>query len=259
MTYPQLSTAAFTQLPVRKRRRTRTVVNTTADGRKTKLADIPGQTTEWQLRYTGLSDSELTKLQNFFAAAGGSLTGFTFLDPCGNLLAWSDDLTQPAWQKDPLLSVAGPVGDPTDGANAWHVVNAGAGSQGLSQTLNVPGVYVYCLSVYLRAETATSVTLSLGATKKMVPAGSGWSRATLSASTDASATSVMFGIQLPAGAAIDLFGPQVEPQAAPSAYQCSTTGGVYENARFRDDTFTCTTTDVNRHSVTLSILYANHL
>ena len=259
MTYPRLSAGAFTQLPVRKGRRMRTVVNTAADGRQMKLADVPGQAIEWQLQYTGLSDGELSTLQNFFVAAGGSLTGFTFLDPCGNLLAWSDDLTQPAWQIDPLLSIAGSVGDPTGGANGWHLVNSGAGSQKISQTLNVPGGYLYCLSVYLRAATATSLTLSLGANAKTVSVGSVWSRATISGSSDPSAASVTFSFELPAGAVVDLFGPQVEPQAAPSAYQCSTTGGVYENARFRDDAFTYTSTDVNRHSVTLNILYANHL
>jgi hypothetical protein len=51
----------------------------------------------------------------------------------------------------------------------------------------------------------------------------------------------------------------VEPQASASAYKSSTTGGVYENAHFRDDVFTYTSTGVNRHSTTVNILYANHL
>jgi hypothetical protein len=76
---------------------------------------------------------------------------------------------------------------------------------------------------------------------------------------DANATSVAFGIELPAGAQIDVFGPQAEAQLAPSLYRASTTGGVYENARFRDDAFGFTTQGVNRHSTTVNIFYANHL
>ena len=79
--YPQLTTAAYSQFPLRKQRRTRTVTNMAADGSSIKLADPNGAITEWQLQYEGLSDTELNRLQQFFAATEGSLNGFTFLDP----------------------------------------------------------------------------------------------------------------------------------------------------------------------------------
>jgi len=56
-----------------------------------------------------------------------------------------------------------------------------------------------------------------------------------------------------------VFGPQVEAQPAPSAYKTGTTGGVYANARFRDDAFTLTSTDVNHHSAMVNIFHANSL
>jgi hypothetical protein len=70
---------------------------------------------------------------------------------------------------------------------------------------------------------------------------------------------VVFGIQVPPGATVDIFGLQVEPQAAASVYKPSETGGVYENASFRDDVFLLTSTDVNRNSATVNIIHANSL
>ena len=257
--YPQLPTGALSQFPQRKRRLARTVVNTTADGRTIKLPDVAAQTTEWQLPYTGLSDAELATLQQFFAAMEGSLNGFTFLDPNGNLLAWSDDPSQVEWQKASFLTLTGGVGDPAGGECAWHVANSGGGAQRLTQTLNAPAAYVYCLSVYARAAQPTAISLVLGSCRAACPLGTDWNRFTLAGTGDAEAESAGFGIELPAGAAIDLYGPQVEPQASASAYKSSTTGGVYENAHFRDDAFTYTSTGVNRNSTTVNIVYANHL
>ena len=68
-----------------------------------------------------------------------------------------------------------------------------------------------------------------------------------------------FGIKFGPGAAVDIYGLQLEPQDSPSLYKVSTTGGCYENARLRDDALTFTSTDVNRHSATVNILYANNL
>jgi hypothetical protein len=257
--FPQLPTGALSQFPLRKRRTARTVVNTTADGRTIKLPDVAAQTTEWQLQYASLSDAELAMLEQFFAAMEGSLTGFTFLDPNGNLLAWSDDPSQVEWQKASFLTLTGGGADPAGGTCAWHVANAGAGPQSLSQTLNAPAAYVYCLSAYARAAQPTMVTLLLGSQRATCLLGTNWNRFTITGRGDAEAASIGFGIELPAGAAIDLYGPQAEPQASASAYKSSTTGGIYRNAHFRDDVFTYTSTGVNRHSTTVNIAYANHL
>jgi hypothetical protein len=256
--YPQLTTGAYSQFPLRKQRRTRTVTNMAADGSSIKLADPNGALTEWQLRYEGLSDTELSNLQQFFAAAEGSLIGFTFLDPAGNLLAWSEDLTNAVWEAGPFLTSAAGVTDPFGGTRAFHLTNSGAGAQSLSQTLNVPTGYIYSFSVYVQAAQPTTVTLLLGSNNAQAAAGPNWTRISVTGSGDPTATAILFGIELPPGV-IGVFGPQVEVQAEPSAYQKSTTGGVYQDARFGDDTFSFATTDVNRHSVTVNIVYANHL
>jgi hypothetical protein len=256
--YPQLTTGALAQFPLGKRRQTRTVTNTAADGSSIKLADPNGWLTEWQLRYDGLSDTDLSALQAFFTTSEGSLNGFTFVDPAGNLLEWSEDFTNAVWGPGPFLACTGGVADPLGGTGAFLLTNSGEGVQSVSQTLNVPVTYVYSLSIYVRAAQTTAVTLLLGSNRAAATAGPNWSRISFTGTGDSTATSVLAGIELPPGA-IDVFGPQVEAQAAPSAYQKSTTGGVYQDARFGDDAFSFTTTDLNRHSATVNIVYANHL
>jgi hypothetical protein len=256
--FPQLTTGAYSQFPVGKQRRTRTVTNVAADGSCIKLADPNGALTEWQLRYENLSDTELANLQTFFTLSEGSLNGFTFLDPSGNLLAWSEDLTNAVWGPGPFLALAGAQADPLGGSNAFQLTNSGQGLQSVTQTLNVPAGYEYSLSFYVKAAQATTVTLLLGSSLTASTAGPNWSRISATGNGNQTAASIVFGIELPPGS-IDVFGPQVEVQGAPSAYQKSTTGGVYQNARFGDDFLSFTTTDVNRHSVTVNIVYANHL
>src|ERR1700749_3291790 len=96
--YPQLTTGTLSQFPITKRIQPRTVVNSLADGSSVRLADVNGGTVGWKLQYKELSDAELTSLQQFFVACEGSLNTFTYLDPAGNLFAWSEDLSNSAWK-----------------------------------------------------------------------------------------------------------------------------------------------------------------
>jgi hypothetical protein len=87
----------------------------------------------------------------------------------------------------------------------------------------------------------------------------GWTRIEFAAKGDPAGESIGFGLEVPAGGAMDVYGMQAEPQASASAYKPTTKGGVYENARLRDDLLTMTTTGVNCHSCTVNIIHANHL
>ena len=256
--YPQLTTGALSQFPIRKRKYARTVVNRLADGSSIKLADAQGGSTGWQLQYAGLSDAEAGTLQQFFQSCEGSLNSFTFVDPVGNLLAWSEDLTNAVWQPGPLLAVSGAVNDPFGGTNAFQLSNSATAGQALSQTLNAPGAYTYTFSVYVQAAAAATATLTIGSASLNVAVGTSWRRVSFTAAGDASAASVAFGIQIAPGA-ISVFGPQVEVQPQASPYKKSTTGGVYQNARFQGDSLTVTSTALNQNSVTVNILYADHL
>jgi len=259
LVYPQLGTGALSQFPIRKQRHTRTVINLAADGRTIRLADPAGATTTWQLEYAELTDSEAGAIEAFFTAVEGTLNGFTFLDPAGNLLAWSGQLDQAAWARGPMLSLAGGEADPADGALAWRLANTGAGPQTITQTLASPGDYVYCFSVFARAQANTSVTALLGQGRKTQSVTAGWNRIAFTGTGAAGAESVEFGLEVPAGATVDVYGPQAEPQAGASVYRASTLGGVYPDARLRDDELAITSTGVNRHSCTVNIIHVNHL
>jgi hypothetical protein len=257
LTYPQLTTA-LAQFPVVKRRRLRTVENALGDGRVLKSPDPGAETIEWTLRYEGLTDAELAAFQDFFSAAEGSLNSFTFADPMGNLLARSEDLRDVAWSADPQLQVTGGIADAIGGSNAWRIQNAGGATQALRQALQSPASYLYCFSVYLRADARLAAALIVGNARAAVQVGTQWKRVSVAAKNPDCASTV-FGIEVPAGGTVEVFGPQVEPQACASQYRRSTTGGVYEGARLRDDEFSFTTTDRNRHAATVNVIYANHL
>jgi hypothetical protein len=253
--YPQLSTGALSQFPVRKRITMRTIANRASDGSSTKAADPAAAVTEWALSYSDLSDDEAAILGQFFTDAEGRLNGFTFLDPVGNLFASSGQLDAAVWEKDPLLTVSDGAEDPRGSGLAWRVQNSGGGAQSLAQTLSAPAGYVYCLSTYVLAAQATTVTLLAGSQRSDRRVTPQWNRITFTTTPDAP----RFGIEIPAGADIDVFGLQVEPQPSPSEYQATTNGGVYENARLNDDAMNITATGYNRHSCTVNIIHANHL
>jgi hypothetical protein len=237
----------------------RTVANASLDGRPIKLSDPGAEITEWQLAYAGLTDDEVAALQQFFAATEGTLNSFTFLDPTANLFAWSDELDNAAWAKEPFLLVAGGIADPAGGTNGWHLTDSGGAAQNISQTLSAPAGYVYCLSAFARSTQPIAATLLHGTNRADRTLGTNWRRLVFTASGDTAAESIAFGVELPAGASADVFGLQVEPQAGASIYKATTTGGVYQGARFRDDALSIITTGVNCHSATVNIIHANHL
>ena len=259
LVYPQLGTGAISQYPIKKTRRVRTVINEAADGSTVRLADPAGETTEWQLDYAEIGDEEAAALEQLFAAAEGTLQGFTFLDPAANLLAWSNRLDDASWHKDPLLELTQGLADPAGGTSAWELRNSGAAGQGIGQTLQVPGMYTYCFSVYARAIVPTTVRLSIGNRTSDRVISEGWGRIAFAASGPAGAESLRFGIEVSAGSTAEVYGPQVEAQGGAGVYRASSRGGVYEDARFRDDVFRVTRTGFNRNSCTVNIIHANHL
>jgi hypothetical protein len=257
--YPQLASGALSQFPVRKIRHSRTVVNRAADGSTIKLADPAAEVTEWVLTYTDLTDEEAIALETFFETMEGTLNGFTFLDPAGNLLAWSDQLDNEAWQADPLLSLTGSISDPVGGVNAWRLTNNGGAEQMIGQTLASPGDYQYCLSGYVRATRVTNVRLAIGGHADQRRVTTEWRRIARNCSGDPHSTSVRFAIGIGAGDVVDVYGLQTEAQSAPSGYKASSRGGIYEDAHLGDDVLAITTTDVNRNCCKLRVIHANHL
>jgi hypothetical protein len=205
-----------------------------------------------------LADAEAETLSAFFEAAEGTLNQFTFLDPAGNLLEESGQLDAQVWQRDPLITLTGDVSDPAGGTAAWRASNSGGAGQSIGQTLQAPGDYQYCMSVFARSETPLTVGLSMGSYRRDRVITSAWSRVTLSATGDAGANSVRFAVETPAGATVEIYGMQVEAQPGASVYRVSSAGGVYTEARFREDVLSVTRTGCNQNSCTVNIIHAKH-
>lgn len=224
--YPQLS-----QYPIRRTRHTRTITNTLEDGSRIALPDPLAATIRWNLSYSGLSDSELSLLQAFFESAEGRLNTFSFADPTANLLLWSEDYSQTVWQRNSLLQIAAGIGDPLGSSRATRITNTGSGDLTLVQTLPLPATWTCCFSVYLRSDVSQTVHLVCDSNAMAVMVGPDWRRFQYTCSGSD------FGITFPAGSSIEVFGAQVEAQAAASTYiPTKSSSGIYPNTRFDSDT-----------------------
>ena len=216
-------------------------MNTLGDGRTDVFADPDAAMTAWELRATALTLAEWNAIEALFQAASGMWQTFTFLDPNGNLLAESEALGATAWTNGALIQLTPGVADPLGTTRATRVVNAGQTVEPVAQTLNVPGNFHYCWSVWVRSAGGSSVTLAVANVTRAVALGPQWQRVFVSGSPGQTTTAVSFSIQLPAGASVDLFGAQAEAQLAPSDYkQTGVRGGVYSRARFASDQLTVT-------------------
>jgi hypothetical protein len=225
-----------------------------------KLADAGGDSIEWRLRYGALSDAELAEIEAFFGAVEGRLCSFTFLDPTGNLLAWSEALDQAAWEKDPLLALTGGIADAWGTTRAWRIANAGAAPQRIRQIISAPEWFQYSLSLSARSADTTEVTLLRGSESAVRALSSEWRRLVFTAAAAGTAESIAFGLELAAGSSVEVCGLQVEPQAGASAYrQTGSQGGVYAQARLANDALEIVSTGPNRHSCILDVIHANHI
>jgi len=258
--FPQLSSRATGQFPLQRQRITRTVVNQSWQDYQIKLADPGAAITGWHLSFNELSDQELAALEALFQTVEGSLTPFTFLDPTDNLLAWSEELEQPAWQPDPLLLLTGGLADPLGGSSGYQLVNNTPARLILQQTINGPASLEYCLSVYAKSDQSTNLYLVRGSECDARSIGMQWQRISSAGQLESSAESITVGVALDPGSAVAVFGMQVEAQSAASMYKStSQSGGVYQNARFGSDSLIVTTSGPGRHSCELDIVNVEYL
>ena len=93
-----------------------------------------------------------------------------------------------------------------------------------------------------------------------MPWPSEWRRLALSSASQGAGEVIAFGLELGAGASVDVCGLQVEAQAGASAYrQTGSQGGVYGEARLASDVLEIVTTAPNRHSCILDVVHVNHI
>ncbi len=102
-----------------------------------------------------LTTAEVTVLQNFFYSMEGRKGEFTFLDPGGNLVNYSDDFTNAAWHKS-SITVGASVTDPFGGSLATSLTSSA--TSGLVYTTVIPAGnasgFVVTASVWAKAPAA---------------------------------------------------------------------------------------------------------
>src|SRR5215472_17374883 len=121
--FPQLESGAVSQYPITRRDRTRTVTNNPEDGGTIRMPDSGASSTAWTLSFSGLSSDEWKAIQTLFEAVQGRFAAFTFLDPTGNLLCWSEDFNKPVWSLGPMLETVAGVRDAAGGNSATRLTN----------------------------------------------------------------------------------------------------------------------------------------
>jgi hypothetical protein len=223
------------------------------------MEDTGSQKVQWQLRYSGLTNGERSAIESLFEASEGQLNTFTFLDPTDNLLMWSEDWTQTVWAADPLLQVAGGVQDPFGGTDAMQLTNTAQTSQQIIQNTGGPSSFLYCYSVYVRSNVPATIQLVVAATGQIattaVITGSSWTRATTAGSLSVQQDGIGFGVQVPAGAQVNVFGAQVEAQPEAGLYKKTIDrGGVYASTRFSSDLLAFTADAPDQNSVQLGLI-----
>ncbi len=243
LVFPQLVTGASSIYPLKKQHTARTVVNVLGDGQKVIYEDSSAAIVDWELQLKSLTRAEADAIEALFTAVSGQWGLFTFLDPAGNLLAFSEEFGNSVWTNGPLIQLTTGIDDPNAGTGATRAINDGEGSQMVAQVLDVPGNFQYSISVWARTQGGSNATLTgvtTGASANLpIQLNGTWKRFTFTIDLAQATDSVTFGVTLDAGASVDLFGMQVDAQIGPSDYKrTGAGGGVYARARFSTDSVT---------------------
>jgi hypothetical protein len=250
--FPQLSSGAVSQMPLKRRIAHRTLLNESADGTEIRVADAGFREKKWLLSLEFLSDSEWQAIQDLFAETEGRLQTFVFLEPGANLLQWSEDFTQAPWEAAGVAITNG-MPDPTGGAAASELTGTGT----LSQVLSIPAAYRYAASLWARTTVpGASFELSDRAVQTagtLFQADGQWRRYSLSTDWTGPAQTIIFTVAT-SGATVEIYGAQLEAQPKPSAYKKTLQqNGVYPAARFGSDSLGDRSTSPGQHSGTLPI------
>ncbi|HYL37172.1 MAG TPA: hypothetical protein VEV17_14745 [Bryobacteraceae bacterium] len=257
--YPQLTTGSVCQFPVSREVKMRTVTNDLFGGDTIRMADTGCAAVRWQLRYKNLTDGEWSALEQLFEATEGRFGTFTFLDPTDNLLMWSEDWTQKVWNADPLLTVTVGRPDALGGTSAMQLTNNAQATQSIAQSVPVASWFQYCWSCFVRSDAPCRVQLmSMTPGEEQVQeiaVGAQWNRVAMPAHLSTKQDGMIFGIQLPAGFRIDVFGAQVEAQMAAGYYKKTVDrAGVHSSTRFDSDALTRTGDGPNQSACVVNLM-----
>ena len=257
--FPQLSSGALAQYPIKKTSRIRTIKNILADGSMLVAQDQGAGQLVWTLSYVALQPPDVAALQAHFEACGGPLRAFTFLDPTDNLLTNSADLTKLPWLSPTTVIIESGMPDATGGTGAFHVTNGGSAPQQITQTLPAAPVgFQYCFSVYAASTSGGTCSLvrssAFAQQTTVCPVGPLWSRISSIGILNDTGIGLSVGIDLAPGQSLSLFGPQLEAQFAPSRFRPTySTAGVYTGAHWAAGELIFTADAPNLFSTSFSI------
>lgn len=229
--FPQLQSGAIAQYPLSSKYSVSNVTNLQEDGSRYKSGGTNPVQLDWRIAYTHLSQLEADVLGSFFETTLGRLVSFTFLDPMVNLLSWSEDLSQPAWAKSPLVTVTTAT---NDGDAVTQLASSGPGSMEVSQTLQCPTAAMVCFSLFARTDQATSLTLSIDGVQQTFPLNNTWKQYFITAGGTGSDDIRLVTVSMSGQAQISRL--MVSPQPAPGLYTSTqATSGVRPSTRFDQD------------------------
>ncbi|MCC6585582.1 MAG: hypothetical protein IT168_02585 [Bryobacterales bacterium] len=240
MFYPQINEKCLVQYPVKKVLKARTITTETIEGNRAKLTDVGGATYEWLLSYRGLTREEALELKGFFSSTEGSLKPFSFIDPVGNILRFSEALSTSPWNADVGLTISSGLSDPFTGAGSSVLVNSTGMPAALRQTCPVPSQYTYCLSFWAKGsgEPIISAGWTAGSSSvlKTIRCSEEWKRYQISGRSNRAGDATTFWVELSAGARVEIAGLQAEAQLEASGYRRTyAESGVFDEAHFVDD------------------------
>jgi hypothetical protein len=257
LVFPQLPTGASAQYPFSRQITHRSIRSTMEDGTTIALSDSGADYLRWRVGFRDLSDQEASSLNAFFMSTQGNLLPFLFMDPAANLVCWSEDFAQSAWQTTGLLFDQA-IPDVLGGNRAVRAHNINVASLSIAQQTQMPGLVQTCFSVYLR--TAGQITATLVRTcgtqsqTQQVAVTSSWQRFFLSGQLAGITDLSRFAISIPAGCAVECFGPQLDAQVNPSPYVLSTgRSGVFTGTRFDMKQIDVCSTGPNRNDCVIYV------
>lgn len=237
--FPQLSSGALTQYPIKRIKSLHTAGYMAEDGTKIMYFDPNGSSLTWQLSYSGLNQDEVNALEALFEACGGQFGSFTFVDPVANLLGAQ-------WLVDPSITAVGTL-----------YTNTGNVPAGAYQTLPLPAAYTYSLSLpgNLTADPAATLTIvaSGPSSQRQTVVGLNQPLVVYSGALVDSGTGFTIKFQLQPGQSVDLSHAQLEAQPVPSPFR-PPLSGIYRDAHWGTDELTFVAEGPNSFASKFSIV-----
>jgi hypothetical protein len=261
--FPQLSSGAIAQFPLLRGTEYRTIINESMDGSEIVVQDVDFEQRRWTLEYDQLSDAEWQAIENLFVEVSGRLGSFLFLEPGANLVSWSELSSESVWLTDAGVSVLENQPDPLGGTLATRLTNSGA-TGSFRQSLNIPASCRYAGSVWARtADSGVELRVDddgPNAARAVIDSNNVWKRYEARYDQASASAFTVLRIEIPSGAQVEIFGPQLEAQPAASAYKATgQQAGVYPAARFDQDALADRAEGVGLHSGVIRILWTPSL